>query len=169
MLIRRYLDKEPKIDKNAWIAESADVIGDVVVERGVSVWYGVVIRADLSKVVIKENSNVQDNCVIHVDHDKPTIIGKGVTVGHGAILHACEIGDNSLIGMGAIVLSGAKIGKNCIIGAGALIPEGKEIADNSLVLGIPGKVIRKVTDEEVEKLKESSKEYLKLKKSHEAI
>ncbi|RLD15198.1 MAG: gamma carbonic anhydrase family protein [Caldiserica bacterium] len=169
MLIRRYLDKEPKIDKNAWIAESADVIGDVVVERGVSVWYGVVIRADLSKVVIKENSNVQDNCVIHVDHDKPTIIGKGVTVGHGAILHACEIGDNSLIGMGAIVLSGAKIGKNCIIGAGALIPEGKEIVDNSLVLGIPGKVIRKVTDEEVEKLKESSKEYLKLKKSHEAI
>ena len=169
MLIRRYLDKEPKIDKNAWIAESADVIGDVVVERGVSVWYGVVIRADLSKVVIKENSNVQDNCVIHVDHDKPTIIGKSVTVGHGAILHACEIGDNSLIGMGAIVLSGAKIGKNCIIGAGALIPEGKEIVDNSLVLGIPGKVIRKVTDEEVEKLKESSKEYLKLKKSHEAI
>lgn len=168
-MIRRYLDKEPKIDKNAWIAESADVIGDVVVEKGVSIWYGAVIRADLSKVVIKENSNVQDNSIIHVDSDKPTIIEKGVTVGHGAILHACEIGENSLIGMGAIVLSGAKIGKNCIIGAGALIPEGREIPDNSLVLGIPGKVIRKITDEEVEKLKESSKEYLKLKKNHEAM
>jgi len=168
-LIKRYLDKEPKIDKNAWIAESADVIGDVVVEKGVSIWYGAVIRADLSKVVIKENSNVQDNSIIHVDSDKPTIIEKGVTVGHGAILHACVIGENSLIGMGAIVLSGAKIGRNCIIGAGALIPEGREIPDNSLVLGIPGKVIRKITDEEVEKLKESSKEYLKLKKNHEAM
>ena len=168
-MIKRYLDKEPKIDKNAWIAESADVIGDVVVEKGVSIWYGAVIRADLSKVVIKENSNVQDNSIIHVDSDKPTIIEKGVTVGHGAILHACVIGENSLIGMGAIVLSGAKIGKNCIIGAGALIPEGREILDNSLVLGIPGKVIRKITDEEVEKLKESSKEYLKLKKNHEAM
>ena len=168
-MIKRYLDKEPKIDKNAWIAESADVIGDVVVEKGVSIWYGAVIRADLSKVVIKENSNVQDNSIIHVDSDKPTIIEKGVTVGHGAILHACVIGENSLIGMGAIVLSGAKIGRNCIIGAGALIPEGREIPDNSLVLGIPGKVIRKITDEEVEKLKESSKEYLKLKKNHEAM
>ena len=168
-MIRRYLDKEPKIDRDAWVAESADVIGDVIVEKNVSIWYGVVIRGDLSQVLIKENSNVQDNSIIHVDYDKPTIIGKGVTVGHGAILHACEIGDNSLIGMGAIVLSGAKIGKNCIIGAGALIPEGREIPDNSLVLGIPGKVIRKVNDEEVERLKEASKEYLKLKKNHESM
>ena len=166
-MIRRYLDKEPRIDEEAWVAESADLIGDVVVEKGVSIWYGVVIRADLSQVLIKENTNIQDNPIIHVDHDKPTIIGRGVTVGHCAILHACEIGDNTLIGMGAIALSGAKIGKNCIIGAGALVPEGREIPDNSLVLGIPGKVVRRVSEKEEELLKKSSEEYIKLKKNHE--
>lgn len=168
-MIKRYLDKEPKIDKEAWVAESAEVIGDVVIERGVSIWYGVVIRGDLSRVFIGENSNIQDNSVIHVDHDKPVVIGKGVTVGHGAILHTCEIGDNSLIGMGAIVLSGAKIGKNCIVGAGALIPEGKEIPDNSLVIGIPGRIVKKVSKEEEKLLKKSSEEYIKLKRNHESV
>src|ERR1700760_320070 len=125
-----------------WIAPNATVIGRVTLKRNASVWFGAVLRGDNEPIVVGEESNVQDGCVLHTDAGTPLTIGKAVTVGHLAMLHGCTIGDNSLIGIGAVVLNGARIGKNCLIGAKALIPEGKEIPDGSLVVGAPGRVIR---------------------------
>jgi carbonic anhydrase/acetyltransferase-like protein (isoleucine patch superfamily) len=125
-----------------WIAESAAIIGDVRLEDEASVWFGAVLRGDNEPILVGARSNVQDLVTIHTDMGFPATIGRDCTIGHRAILHGCTIGDNSMIGMGAIVLNGAVIGRNCVIGAGALIPEKKEIADNSLVIGAPGKVVR---------------------------
>jgi carbonic anhydrase/acetyltransferase-like protein (isoleucine patch superfamily) len=143
-----------------WIAPSAVVIGKVRFERDASVWWGVVLRGDNELITVGEGSNVQDGCVLHTDPGFPLSIGRNVTVGHLAMLHGCAIGDNSLIGIGAIVLNGAKIGKNCLIGAKALIPEGKEIPDNSLVMGMPGKVVREVGPDHVARIKESAECYV---------
>lgn len=143
-----------------FIADNATIIGSVIIEKDVSIWYNTVIRGDIGLITIGEGSNIQDGTVIHTDGDGAVTIGKDVTVGHMATLHNCIIGDNSLIGMGAIILSNARIGRNCIIGAGALVPEGREIPDNSLVLGSPGKVIREITDTEVLALKETSRHYV---------
>lgn len=129
-----------------WIADSATVLGSVVLKENASVWFNVVVRGDNDPITIGENSNIQDGSVLHTDDGVPLTIGKNVTVGHMAMLHGCTIGDNSLIGIGATVLNNAKIGKNCLIGAHALIPEGKEIPDNSLVMGAPGKVIRQIDE-----------------------
>jgi carbonic anhydrase/acetyltransferase-like protein (isoleucine patch superfamily) len=142
-----------------WIAPSADVMGKVRLLTHASVWFGAVLRGDNEWITVGQGSNVQDGCVLHTDMGAPLTIGSNCTIGHKAILHGCEIGDNSLIGMGAIVLNHAKIGRNCLIGAGALIPEGKVIADNSLVVGQPGKIIRLLDDEAVAKLTASAESY----------
>ncbi len=150
------------ISEKAYITKTAVIEGDVTVEENVSIWYGAVLRGDLAPIYVGEGSNVQENCTLHVDRNCPVKIGKGVTIGHGAIIHGCTVGDNSLIGMGAIVLNGAVIGKNCIIGAGALVTGGTQIPDNSLVIGSPGKVKREVTEAEIAANKENAEEYVNL-------
>ena len=128
-----------------WIAPNAAVIGNVILKKNASVWWGATLRGDNDPIEIGENSNVQDGSVLHTDTGFPLTIGANVTVGHMVMLHGCTIGDNSLVGIGSIILNGAKIGKNCLIGANCLITEGKEIPDNSLVMGAPGKVVREIS------------------------
>ncbi|NNF81075.1 MAG: gamma carbonic anhydrase family protein [Rhizobiales bacterium] len=141
---------EPELpeDGDYWVAPSADVIGKVKLESGASVWFGAIVRGDNELITIGEGANVQDASVLHTDPGYPLVLGKNVTVGHRAMLHGCVVGENSLIGMGATVLNGAVIGKNAVIGAGALVAEGKTIPDNALVMGIPGKVVRTLSEEE---------------------
>ena len=138
-----------------FIAPSAVVIGNVRLDRRASVWWNAVVRGDNEPIHIGENSNIQDGCILHTDIDLPLIIGKNVTVGHGAILHGCVIGDGSLIGIGAVVLNGVKIGRGCIIGAKALVPDLKQIPDSSVVMGTPGKIVREVTDADRAMIKET--------------
>ena len=152
-------DKKPKNSGENWVAPNATIIGDVTLEKNSSVWFNAVLRGDIENIHIGEGSNVQDGSVLHTDPGYPLKIGKNVTVGHMVMLHGCVIGDNSLIGIGAVILNNAKIGKNCIIGAKALITENKEIPDNSLVIGSPGKVVREVTDEETKAVFENSSGY----------
>lgn len=156
----------PKIGKEVFIAPGAMVVGDVTLEDGVSVWYQSTVRGDDAPIFIGKNSNVQDNAVLHVDEGISLRIGEGTTIGHAAILHGCDIGDNTLVGMGAIVLNGAKIGNNCIIAAGALITQNKEIPDGSLVMGSPGKVVRKLTEKEIEATRKNAEKYLTDSKAH---
>jgi carbonic anhydrase/acetyltransferase-like protein (isoleucine patch superfamily) len=143
-----------------WVAPDAKVIGQVVLKTNASVWYGAVVRGDVEAIEIGEDTNIQDGSVLHADFGVPLTIGKGVTVGHQVMLHGCTIGDYSLIGIGATILNGAKIGKNCIIGAHALIAEGKEIPDNSLVVGMPGRVIKTLGEDMAEMLKASADHYV---------
>ena len=144
-----------------WIAPGAAVIGRVKLERMASVWFGAVLRGDNEPILVGENSNVQDACVLHTDPGAPLTIGRNCTIGHRAILHGCAIGDNTLIGMGATVLNRARIGANCLIGANALITEGKVIPDNSLVMGAPGKVVGELNAEALAKLPKSAEGYVK--------
>ena len=154
-------DDKPQLpDEFYWIAPSAVLVGKIIIKEDASVWYGAVLRGDNEPITIGKSSNVQENSVLHTDMGFPLTIGEGCTIGHKAMLHGCTSGDNSLIGMGATVLNGAKIGKNCLIGACALIPEGKEIPDNSLVMGMPGKVIRELDDAAIAGLKLSSAHYV---------
>lgn len=155
-------DKQPQLPPEGeyWIAPTATVIGDVILLKDASVWFGVVIRGDNDPITIGERSNVQDNSVLHTDEGVPLTIGADVTVGHKAMLHGCKVGDNSLIGIGATVLNRAVIGRNCIIGAHALIPEGKVIPDNSLVVGAPGRVIRELGEHEAMFLRASAAHYV---------
>lgn len=132
----------PEIAADAWVAPDANVIGRVVLGAGASVWFGATLRGDNEPIRIGAGSNLQENVVCHTDPGFPVIVGDDVTVGHKVMLHGCEIGAGSLIGMGAILLNGARIGKGCLIGAGALVTEGKEIPDGSLVMGAPGRVVR---------------------------
>ena len=150
MTVYKLDDRFPTLppDSEYWISPTAVVIGNVILKKNASVWFGAVLRGDNEPITIGENSNVQENSVLHTDIGFPLTIGAGVTVGHLVMLHGCTIGDGSLIGIGAIVLNGARIGRNCLIGAGALITEGKEIPDNSMVVGAPGKVIRTLSDEQ---------------------
>ena len=152
-------DKKPKNSGENWVAPNATIIGDVTLEKNSSVWFNAVIRGDNENIHVGEGSNVQDGSVLHTDPGCPLRIGKDVTIGHIVMLHGCTIGDNSLIGIGAVILNNAKIGKNCIIGAKALITENKEIPDNSLVGGSPGRVVRKLTDDEIGKITENAKHY----------
>lgn len=145
---------------NYWVAPNATLIGKVILHENASIWWNVVIRGDNEPIIIGENSNVQDGTVLHNDIGIGLTIGKNVTIGHMAMLHGCEIGDNSLVGIGAVILNRAKIGKNCIIGAKALIPEGKEIPDNSLVVGAPGKIIRELSPEQIQHLQKSADHYV---------
>ncbi len=132
-----------------WIADSADIIGDARIGLEVSIWWNAVLRADNEPMIIGNRTNIQDGCVLHVDPGFPMTIGENVSVGHMCMLHGCEIGDGSLIGIGSTILNGAKIGKNCLIGAHSLITEGKEIPDNSLVMGSPGKIIREMEADQI--------------------
>lgn len=155
--------KNAKIAKSAWVAHSADVIGNVEVGEECGIWYNATVRADLNKVTIKDGSNVQDGAVVHCDLAHPCEIGSMVTIGHNAVVHGCTIGNRTLVGMGAILLNGCKIGNNCIIGAGALVTEGKEFPDGSLILGSPAKVVRELTKEEIEKIEQNAITYMMLK------
>jgi len=150
MTAYRLGDQTPTLpsDDQYWIAPTATVIGRVILKKNASIWFGAVARGDNDPIVIGENSNVQDNSVLHTDIGQPLTIGDNVTVGHMVMLHGCTIGDGSLIGIGSIVLNGARIGRGCLIGAGSLITEDKEIPDNSMVLGSPGKVVRTLSPEQ---------------------
>lgn len=137
-------DKQPQLPPEGeyWIAPNAVVVGDVILRSGASIWFGAVLRGDMDTLTVGENSNIQDLSVLHTDTGVKLTIGRNVTVGHKVMLHGCDIGDNTLVGIGAVILNRARIGKNCLIGANALIPEGKVIPDGSLVMGQPGKVVR---------------------------
>ncbi len=147
-------------DDAFWIAPTAVVIGKVRLARNASVWWNAVLRADNEPITLGENANVQDGCVLHTDPGFPLTIGRDVTVGHLAMLHGCTIGDNTLIGIGAVILNGAVIGRNCLIGAKALVPEGKAIPDNSLVLGAPGKVARQLEDKDATRIRAAAEHYV---------
>jgi len=162
-----YKGKYPIIHSEAFIAENASVIGDVKIGKDSSVWFGAVIRGDEAPIVIGEGSCVQDNAVLHCDHGSDMHIGNNVTIGHGAIVHGATIGDNVLVGMGAIILDGAKIGANSVVGAGAVVKERADIPENSMLVGVPAKVIRTLEGEQLQARKEKSyyvelsKEYMK--------
>ncbi len=143
-----------------WIAPDATLIGKLVVGENANFWFGAVLRGDNEPIAVDKDTNVQEHCVLHTDMGFPLTVGAGCTIGHGAILHGCTIGDNTLIGMGAIVLNGAKIGRNCIVGAGALVTEGKEFPDNSLIVGSPARVQRELDGAAAEKLKASAQHYV---------
>ena len=153
-------DKRPVMTESTWVADSAQVMGDVVLADNTSVWFGAVIRGDTETIHIGEGSNIQDCSVLHADHGKPLTIGKHVTVGHQVMLHGCTIGDESLIGIGAGGLTGAKIGKNCLVGAGSLVTEGKEFPDGSMIMGSPAKVVRELTPEQIQGIRMSAKNYV---------
>lgn len=155
-------DKNPQLPPEGeyWVAPTATVVGDVILKPGASVWFGAVVRGDNDPITIGRDTNIQDGSVLHSDPGEPLTIGDGVTVGHMVMLHSCEIGDNTLIGIGAVVLGRARIGRNCLIGANALITEGKVIPDNSLVMGQPGKVVRELEPGQIEALKASAAHYV---------
>lgn len=146
--------------EDLFIAPGAVCMGDVALGKDCSIWYHATVRADRAPIKIGSGSNIQDNCVVHVDKGFPVTIGNYVTVGHGAILHGCQVGDGSLIGMGAIILNGAKIGRNCIVAAGALVTQNTEIPDGMLAMGSPAKVIRKLSEEEIASNRKNAEEYI---------
>ena len=150
----------PRVADSAWVADSAQVMGNVELAQDASVWFGVVIRGDTETIRIGRGSNIQDLSVLHADMGMPLTVGENVTVGHQVMLHGCTIGDESLIGIGAVVLNGARIGKNCLVGAGALITEGKEFADGSMIIGSPARVVRQLTPEQIAGLKMSAQHYM---------
>jgi carbonic anhydrase/acetyltransferase-like protein (isoleucine patch superfamily) len=160
MAIYQLGEHAPEIDASAYIADSASLIGKVTVEANASVWDGVTIRGDNERILVGENSNVQEGTVMHTDMGYPMVIGKNVTIGHQAMLHGCTIGDGSLIGIQAVVLNGARIGKGCLVGAGALVTEGKEFPDHSLILGTPAKVVRTLTEEDLLRLQGNAASYV---------
>ncbi len=155
-----FLRKKPKLGKNVFIAKNATVIGDVTLGAHSSVWYGAVLRGDINRIVVGHHTNVQDNAVLHLADNFPCVLGNWVTVGHGAIVHACQVGDEVLVGMGAVILDGAIIGKQSLIGAKALVTQGTKIPPGSLVLGAPAKVVRKLTKEERAGLKWWAQKYV---------
>lgn len=165
-MIKNFQGKEPKIHKTCYISESVDIIGEVVIGENSNIWFGTRARGDMNKISIGENTNIQENSVVHVDTDFPTIIGDNVTVGHGAIIHGCEISDNVLIGMGSIILNGAKISKNTIVAAGSLVSQGKTFKEGVLLMGSPAKVVRELTEEEINSIQTSANNYVALSKKY---
>ena len=143
-----------------WIAPDATVIGRVKLAAGVGVWFGAVLRGDGEPITIGQDSNIQEHCMLHTDPGFPVTVGRGCTIGHRAMLHGCTIGDNSLVGMGAIVLNGARIGRNSLVGAGALVTEGKEFPDNSLIVGSPARAVRTLDEKAIERLRWSAAHYV---------
>ena len=152
--------KAPQVHASAWIADSAEVMGDVHLDADASVWFGCVLRGDTDCISIGAGSNIQDLSVLHADHGQPLTVGRHVTVGHKVMLHGCTIGDESLIGIGAVVLNGARIGRNCLVGAGALVTEGKEFPDGSMIVGAPARAVRQLTPEQMEGLRMSARHYI---------
>ena len=160
MAIYQLDEHTPHVHETAWVADSAQVMGAVTLAADASVWFGATVRGDTEHITIGEGSNIQDGSVLHADHGLPLTVGKHVTVGHMVMLHGCTIGDESLIGIGAVVLNGAKIGKNCLVGAGSLVTEGKEFPDGSMIMGTPAKVVRQLSPEQIQGLRESAKRYI---------
>ena len=150
----------PKLSSSAWVAESAQVMGNVELADNTSIWFGAVIRGDTETIRIGRGSNIQDGSVLHADVGKPLTVGENVTVGHLVMLHGCTIGDGSLIGMGSVVLNGAKIGKDCLVGAGSLVTEGKEFADGSMIMGRPAKAVRQLSAQQLQELRMSALHYV---------
>ncbi len=159
-MVYNFKNKKPIISETAFIAPSADIIGEVTVGENSSIWYNVTIRGDIAPVIIGKNSNVQDNSVIHVGHNVPAVIGNNVTIGHNVIVHACTIRDNSLIGMGAIILDYAEIGEESIVGAGSLVTKRKKFPPRSLIMGSPARMIRELTEEEIQGIRDNVKSYV---------
>ena len=159
-MIYEFENNTPTLDKDSWVASNAVLIGRVILKKDANVWFNVVLRGDIETITIGEGSNVQDGSIFHTDPGCPITLGKNVTVGHMVMLHGCEIADDCLIGIGSTILNKTKIGKNCIIGANALVTENKVIPERSLVLGSPGKIVRQVTDEEIEHIKENARDYV---------
>jgi len=149
----------PRVAASAWVADNAQVMGDVEIGENASVWFGTTVRGDTDTITIGAGSNIQDGSVLHADDGVPLVVGANVTVGHQVMLHGCTIGDGSLIGIGAIVLNGAKIGKHCLVGAGALVTEGKEFPDGSMILGSPARVVKTLSPEQIEGLRQSALHY----------
>ena len=150
----------PQVAASAWVAGSAEVMGNVRLGEDASVWFATVVRGDCESISIGAGSNVQDASVLHADIGQPLVIGERVTVGHQVMLHGCTIGDESLIGIGAVVLNGARIGKHCLVGAGSLVTEGKEFPDGSMILGSPARVVRQLSPEQIEGLRQSARHYM---------
>ncbi len=150
----------PQLGTGAWVADSAEVIGNVKLGENASIWFGAVLRGDNETMTIGRNSNVQDMSMLHSDPGSPLTVGENVTIGHQVMLHGCTIGDNSLIGIQAVVLNNAKIGRNSIVGAGSVVTEGKEFPDNSLIFGSPAKVMRTISDEDAARLRHGSEHYV---------
>ena len=161
-MIRPFEDHVPQISGNAHVAQSAQVIGRVRLEAGASVWDCAVLRGDIDDIVIGENSNVQDGAVVHNSHGMPVLVGRNVTIGHRVVLHSCSIGDNSLIGMGAVLLDGVKVGKNCLIGAGALVTPNTVIPDGMMALGSPAKVVKPLSEAVLQANMANAAEYVQL-------
>jgi carbonic anhydrase/acetyltransferase-like protein (isoleucine patch superfamily) len=160
MAIYEFEGVSPGVPESAWVAGSAEVIGDVVLGEEVSIWFGVVVRGDTAAIRIGARTNVQDLSVVHADLGIPLTIGEGVTVGHKAMLHGCTVGDHSLIGIGAVVLNGAKIGKGSLVGAGAVVTEGSEFPDGSVIIGTPAKAVRTLTPEQSQGLRLNAQHYV---------
>ncbi|HZK12430.1 MAG TPA: gamma carbonic anhydrase family protein [Atribacterota bacterium] len=165
-MILNFEGKKPIVSEKAYIAENATVIGEVIIGEYSSIWYNVVLRGDIAKISIGNNTSVQDGSIVHCDTGVPTIIGNNVTIGHNVLLHACKIGDSSLIGIGAIVLDGAEVGEGTIIGSGAIVTPRTKIPPFTMALGVPAKVVRNLTEEEVENLKKHAMDYVKLMKRY---
>lgn len=165
-MIKSFRGIEPKINESVYISESTDIIGDVTIGENCNIWFGARLRGDMSKIQIGDRTNIQENCVLHGDTDFETYVGDNVTIGHGAIVHGCNIGDNVLVGMGSIILNGAKISKNSIVGAGALITQNKTFEEGVLIIGNPAKAVRKLTEEEIEGIKESANHYIEISKEY---
>jgi len=157
-----YDGKRPRVHPSVFVADTARVIGGVTLKKDVSIWFGAVLRGDLNRIVVEEKTNIQDNCVIHVDHDASCRMGGGIVTGHHATVHACIIDDECLIGINAVILSKARIGKQSIIGAGAVVTERTKIPPRSLVLGVPGKVVRTITKEEIRYIRKAAERYYQL-------
>jgi carbonic anhydrase/acetyltransferase-like protein (isoleucine patch superfamily) len=152
--------------KPLFVADNAKLIGNVTIGKQVGIWFGAVIRADRDRIIIGDRSNIQDNCVVHTSKGFPVTIGNDVSVGHGAILHGCTIGNQVLVGMGAIIINGARIGEGSIIGAGAVITEGKEIPPNSVVVGVPGKIVKLVDRDQQQHILNNAVSYIELAKEY---
>jgi carbonic anhydrase/acetyltransferase-like protein (isoleucine patch superfamily) len=159
MPIRILGDRRPRIDDAAYVADGAQIIGDVVLGSGASVWFNAVIRGDTEQIAVGSGSNIQDGAVLHADPGFPCTVGSNVVTGHGAILHGCQIEDNCLIGMGAIILNGARISSGSIVAAGAIVPEGKEVPPRSLIMGVPAKVVRETTSQDLEVIAAGARHY----------
>lgn len=156
------------IDPTAFIAPGAALVGEVTVGRDASVWFQATLRGDMEPITLGAESNVQDGCVVHVDHGRPTIIGDRVTLGHGAIVHASVIEDDVLVAMKAVILSGCHVGRNCLVGAGAVVPEGTVVPEGSLVLGVPGRVVRTLRPDEIERVHTNARAYVDLSRAYKS-